>query len=226
MALIVPKTQWIWNRLGTKLFFKDITGEYDAALNPGGYGTPNEERSDFALVSYVRYMKSDAGLEGLELNTPSKDYDEGAALDVEFEVDLIDDGWHYMTMFYLPYTQTTENHLYWDQVNKNIMQKKTGGDVVLTKAQVLLLADEYKPLMVDSQDFWQPKTSIFQKTLDDDFTEALIAVQTQTISKLREKLDLVTRLMVAADYRFRSALQAEAQEIVEQLIDERENYNG
>lgn len=223
---VEPVNKWIWNRLGTKLFFSEITGDYDAESNPKGWGAPNEARSDYAIVPYVRYMKSDQGIYGQELNYAGVSYDESSATTVEFEIDLIDDGWHYLTMFYLPYVQTTENHLYWDTNTKQIMQKKAGGDVAITKSQVLALPDEYKPVMVDSQDIWQPKLAILWKVLDDEYTEALINNQSRDKETLKQKLDEISRLMVAADYRWRSAVQAEAQKIVEQLIEIRDNYYG
>lgn len=42
---------------GKGIIIKDTTGVYDVSINPGGYGTPNPERTDFVVASIkVAYL--------------------------------------------------------------------------------------------------------------------------------------------------------------------------
>lgn len=45
---------------GSTIYVSDETGTYDAISNPGGYGAPNTERSDVALIILGKY-KATAG---------------------------------------------------------------------------------------------------------------------------------------------------------------------
>lgn len=48
---------------GTIIYLNDETGEYDAISNPGGYGAPNTERTDIALIVVLNYKDSDEDVE-------------------------------------------------------------------------------------------------------------------------------------------------------------------
>jgi hypothetical protein len=46
------------NQGGTILYLDDNTGVYEASENPGGYGAPNTERADLALIVIAKYKAS------------------------------------------------------------------------------------------------------------------------------------------------------------------------
>ncbi len=48
---------------GTIIYITDETGEYDAISNPGGYGAPNTERSEVALIILGKYKASAGDVE-------------------------------------------------------------------------------------------------------------------------------------------------------------------
>lgn len=69
LSLVIAKTGI--NADGTEITITDQTGVYDASTNPGGYGTPNPERTDLALFLRVfakRYNKTET-LESTNLTT-------------------------------------------------------------------------------------------------------------------------------------------------------------
>lgn len=54
---------------GSILYLDDTTGTYDVTDNPGGYGTPNTERTDLALIVIAKYKGVRDGDVEIEANT-------------------------------------------------------------------------------------------------------------------------------------------------------------
>ncbi len=77
---------------GTTLVVTDTTGNYDAVLNPGGYGAPNETRANLYLKLFVSLRKS-TGRE--YLTVPA--YNENTAS--TWTITDSNDGWHELYLF-------------------------------------------------------------------------------------------------------------------------------
>lgn len=77
------------NQGGTILYLDDNTGAYEATENPGGYGTPNTERTDLALIVIAKYKASDGSV-----SITADTYDPEVVTQWVFENDLQGDG-HY-----------------------------------------------------------------------------------------------------------------------------------
>lgn len=48
---------------GAIIYISDETGTYDVVSNPTGYGSPNTERSDLALIAITKYKATDGDVE-------------------------------------------------------------------------------------------------------------------------------------------------------------------
>ena len=76
----------------TVLIAKNVTGDYDAADNPGGYGSPNEAFDDFAHYMIIR-KKNVNNVNDVVLDVVATDPLEAT----EFQINRAVDGWYSAT---------------------------------------------------------------------------------------------------------------------------------
>ena len=92
MALVINIVKDSINDSGTELYLTDATGAYEVSDNPGGYGTPNPERSEIALILIATNKRDgDNGGEG-DVECVVQDYNPVSAS--SFTVTLYKDGWY------------------------------------------------------------------------------------------------------------------------------------
>ena len=95
MALILKNPEYKISIDGSKIYVKDVTGAYDATTNPNGYGAPNAELNETALVCIIQRMAS-TGEELFEAINPVNPYVfDNTALntkETEFEFNFAMDG--------------------------------------------------------------------------------------------------------------------------------------
>jgi hypothetical protein len=213
----VAKIQWSRNKLGDKIYVADTTGAYDPESNIEGWGAPNLSRSDYAIIPYVRYMASTSSLKGLELEaTPANDISD--SVEAEFTIVKEGDGWFKIALLYLPKTEAEIGKVYFDVADGLIKKVTSGAPIVVTKEDVLNLPSASRPMIVDVEDFFQPKLSIWCDELNERKFQALKVGDVKKFNQYRDQFDLIKGQMISADYRFWSGLQAQAQEIVEDLM--------
>jgi hypothetical protein len=87
------------NQEGTIIYLNDETGEYDAISNTGGYGSPNTERTDLAIITVLNYKATDEDVE-----KTAESYDPEDVTQFEFqgndeEVQALPDG-HYQALVF------------------------------------------------------------------------------------------------------------------------------
>ncbi len=97
MALVINIVKDSINDAGTELYLRDDTGAYEVSDNPGGYGTPNPDRDEIALILIATNKRDgDNGGEG-DVECEVQSYDPVSAS--AFTVNLYKDGWYQVKTF-------------------------------------------------------------------------------------------------------------------------------
>ncbi len=93
MALILNIVETSVNTAGTELNLTDNTGLYNVSDNPGGYGTPNPNKNEVAIILLAHNKRQDEGDVLLTVHSynPTVDYN--------YIVDLYKDGWYQIKSF-------------------------------------------------------------------------------------------------------------------------------
>jgi hypothetical protein len=182
----------------TKLIVTDATGVYDVN-NTSGWGSPNTERNAIGLFCYVSYQPFDKALIDItstQAITPVYLFD-NTYLNSEvstFEFNYTKDGWYRIVL------------------------------VALTEAEYAILeASDYESLInselypnVFSEDIIMVKL-ITQKNCQTEKYITCLECTSCKCDQIKEELLKLDALIQAADYRFHSEKQFEAQKMVETL---------
>ncbi len=93
MALIINVVAGSVNEAGTELNLTDDTGLYDASDNPGGYGSPNPNKNEIAIILLANNKRQDEGdvLLTVQPYNPAVDYN--------YVVEIYKDGWYQIKSF-------------------------------------------------------------------------------------------------------------------------------
>lgn len=215
---------------GGSLWFTDKTGQYDVDNNDTGWGAPNVELNQSALVwSLVRNTIDDGKV---KVNPVGADiiYDDGAANNEEKTVEFAyaNDGWYSLTFFRLPVSNNdndiigggnvVEGDYYYSTQTQKVSQIVSGlpvevedfedmvGNVDIT--QVTCEEMFYSRLAIKINDLYKNYRNIRNKK-GGDYKEARNALA--QVTDIREDIR-------GADYAFRSGLTTEAQDIIETAI--------
>lgn len=107
MALNIKITQEVLNS-GESLIFTDETGVY-SVNNEGGWGLPNKERVNHAILFYVKRLPYNKDPEILSLSNSFVDYNSAYTDSTQssFTIDYKDDGWYQTYFIVLPIDYTT-----------------------------------------------------------------------------------------------------------------------
>lgn len=103
--MIVIQNNVLIDGTDTYLQFKDVTGEY-TVNNTGGYGTPNTDRNNLALLFYAKRIPYTGNEIIVSLNDPYIDYDAGYANNYKstFSFAYDKDGWYKAWIIAVPLT--------------------------------------------------------------------------------------------------------------------------
>ena len=214
---------------GGSLWFTDKTGEYDLTTNDTGWGAPNKELSESALVwSVVRNAM--AGDEKVSPVSFDVFYDNIAGNTdetiVEFAYGL--DGWYTITMFRLPVSNNNldiigggtlvEGDYYYSTLTSVVSQLISGSPVVVTDFEAMVgdvditqvTCEEifYSKLAIKANDLYKVYQAI-RDTKGGEYKESRNALL--DVTDLREDIR-------GADYAFRSGLTTQAQDIIETAL--------
>lgn len=117
MSLNLRLQNYAINDSGTVLTIQDVTGNYDATTNPGGYGTPNPARNSVALFLRTyqkRYDGGDTIINTLLTSTPNNSAPTAVT---SWDIALLTDSWLQATVYGLPLYSTSTlfsvNDLVW-----------------------------------------------------------------------------------------------------------------
>lgn len=111
----------------TPITIDNITGNYNASTNPGGWGAPNPNRADFALALYgFSYERNEDADTALVVSNVS-----GTDFDVEqWTIATLHDGYVYITMLVIPEYSTGVNYI----ANNIVAHPNGDGEAVYYKA--------------------------------------------------------------------------------------------
>lgn len=222
---------------GRSIWLTDKTGTYDVTTNPTGWGVENlAEQDQSALVFHV-IRNAEAGAEDVSAVSVDAYHNNLAADDDEATVEFnyLMDGWHTLTFFRLPVSDTGVNTIdttpvalsegdyfyYTGGSNANQVHKKVGSNNVLVTdysemigngdiVQVTCEAIFYNKIAIKAND----KYKEYRDERDKRGRDSKNAVKL-----LHDVLDLREDIR-GADYAFRSGLTTQAQDIIETTIDE------
>ncbi len=219
------------SRGADRVFLTDLTGEYDAVDNVGGYGvlgTPNPDLAQLCLVAIVQRNAS-TGSELLEgVGTLTK-YNPGASdSDVTiFELVYKNDGWHTINLVALPTSanQTTDalgnvfvtgDNYYFTTDGLVYIKTDIGSDEVTDLRTIL---DQQNIDTVKCEDMFLSTLSVERENIYQAYraTRKGVCVPDSQFNSARE----LTEDIISADLTFRSGLMVQSQDQVETVLDER-----
>lgn len=215
---------------GERLWITDVTGEYVAVTNEGGWGialTPNPDQVNSAIIAIAR-RNSSTGIEELVPVSSAAKYNPGASNDdnVEFEFFYKNDGWHTMYLMRLPVSADgeidvddiaiNEGDFYYHSVNLDVYQKVGG---------VATLVPDYTVMIGDSNVVQTKCEDLFQSGLSKKRGVNYISMMDTRKTNCSEDnkfqaLRGLTEDIISSDYIFRSGLTSDAQNNVEKNLDE------
>lgn len=122
MALELRLTTGVYDRVDALLSLSDTTGNYHAISNPTGYGTPNNERNEFALFVTAKRV---GGFDKAQISVaPLTDSTFGYVFD--------SDGVYELYLVALPFETSpdvsllAEDYIYYETVSDNIYIVQNG----------------------------------------------------------------------------------------------------
>jgi len=216
---------------GERLWVSEVTSEYVVTTNEGGWGiaeTPNPDKNVSCIVALARRNAS-AGIEEL-LPVGAQVYYNPSALNtdtVAFEFFYKNDGHHSIYLFRLPVSSDGDNSLditpqsinegdyYYHTVNTAVYQKVGGLPVAVTDLTDLIGNVTIQTLC---EDFFQSGFAIERATryLDMKATRKTNCAEDPKFQDLRG----LTEDLISNDYTFRSGLTVDAQNMMEENLDE------
>lgn len=226
MALILKKPKYQISVDATRLFVTDITGQYDAVTNPTGWGAPNSELSESAVVMYVARV-----LDGVETEmTPVGNiavYDSGAANSKETKLEFVFsmDGHLKIVIFRLPVSLDGSTKVEGGNLEEGEFFYWSNGDIIWqiesgvpVAKEVTDLIGEVSVVQSTCEDLVFPKLAIKYNT---DYTEYMEErddddcdnAETLFQNLLHFRLDLA-----GAKYRFKNGSVGSAEDIIESLL--------
>jgi hypothetical protein len=182
----------------TKLIVSDATGVY-TSNNVGGWGSPNSERNELGLFCYVSYQPFDKDLIDItstQAISPVYLFDD-TYLNSEvstFEFNYAKDGWYRIALVALTEAEyaALEPAGYEALINSELFPNVFLEDIIMVKL-------------------------VTQKNCQAEKYIACLECTSCKCDQIKEELLKLDALIQAADYRFHSEKQFEAQKMVETL---------
>lgn len=208
------------NDLGSILYLKDSTGDYDALTNVGGYGDPNTERSDVALFVTAYYVSTKS-----TLPVTIKGYDPLVATD--FVVNLTMDGWYKFNMLafpiYDPLLLETYNPgtAYYDPISGGLVSiKKTvdGDNYAVERTLESLSNIGYEVSIIDSFIIYNSsKTKVRLNSFISDLLTNNVDFKDKNLIRLKDNYNAIRAILQGAVYEFCRGNKYTAQKSIEFL---------
>lgn len=230
MALVLRLEYTSINSDGTQITITDATGNYDASTNPGGYGTPNPDRSDIALFlrAYVkRFDGSDTITDTLLTDTPN-DTDPTAV--ASWLVDVDKQGWHQMDLYGLNLYSTSillnVNEIVWNAGTQQLIRilTRSGSGPYTYTYTTATLAD------LENSDYTTAYTAVLNSLVIPELCvceNKAVLFWSRTESEADfDKYLTIDGMLKAANYSFSNQDYTNAQAIVENVEDKCDCLNN
>lgn len=221
---------------GDYLWSTDYTKAYDVANNPTGWGAPNLELSESALLVVAQRVSN---LQQLEVVGSQIKYSASALNSLQNQWQFVypsKDGW---IRFWLMRVWVTEDaivdvsgdHLiaegdffFIPSVNNKIFEKTGSGSSAYEEVTDLIAltesTDVQNPYIIKCEDIFFNKIAKFKNNLYKDYQKARVKSDCSDSDEIMGKMNTIGHDAQGADYAFRSGLMNQANDIVETIIDD------
>lgn len=219
MALQLKLARTGIDSVGTKMYLQDATGDYHVDDNPGGWGAPNPERVDRAVLVQAFNRKSTASDEAVFDPYDPETVD-------KFTLNCTADGYYEIFIVSVPKTTpTAEGEYGWDAIG-GLVGFKDGAVVAATPEEVY-----NEPLYTEATSFKTvllARVAIHRNTKNLELVKLLMAHHddrghNRDIADAEDHFNTVRTLLEGARYMWCQDNYTEAQRIVEsfnEVIDE------
>lgn len=217
------------NNLSSEVWITDKTGKYALSLNEGGWGTPNPELNQTALVAYVTHITPEGTVVLLPLSYAvsfSGADTNDTVRSIGFKYD--GDGHYSSVLMSVPASSNgtttlagatiTLNQYFYLTTTGVINQKTSGGNVAVTN-YALLVADETIAKTQCDKMFYNKLAIKMNDEYYRDYQAARDGNDPDLAADLLRKINDLKADIAGADYRFRVALFTVAENIVAELLE-------
>jgi hypothetical protein len=205
------------------IYIDDTTGVY-TANNLGGWGTPNTDRADVALVTYIKYQPFTGVFVNLtdSANSPEVVVDFSSDTDKQFNINYYKDGWYNINLIAVPaYTDAlapaniTANNIFYSTTSSRLKYYDGSSVIEITTdtQYETLLTSSYTQENLDA--IYTRKLEIQYNCLLDAYTDLLETEKEYETTE--DNLIKLKFLIQATVYRFYSDKKYEAQKMTENL---------
>lgn len=220
---------------GKYLWFTENRGEYAVTTNEEGWGTPNVELNQSALLSWVYRMENPtAKLEpvgqALRFNVGATNADEN-----QFQTDYLADGYHQFHIARLMVSADDTNSIdttpvvftvgdvWFNSIDTTVKQLQAGGVVALDitdQDDLALIVASTSIIYLLCETMYYKDLSIHKNELYTSYRAARRNEDTAQIKKLRIDMTDIMLGTATAAYQFSYGLKLEAQDTIESLLDD------
>lgn len=220
---------------GNPLYLTDKTGAYVVTDNEGGWGAPNPERAESALMAIVEKIVHEEGQANTFLSPITNQIVYNPAVDnsyeTSFQFQMENDGGHIQHFLYLPVSTDgivtvtgaaiQENEYFYLTSDSFVYQKEAGGDnrLVENYSELVDVSNAYRPTQANCQRIWTPKLSTKEAEIYNEYRQARRDCDDER-EKLLEGIELGYNLKHASG-GFYQGLQLDAEDTIET---QREKY--
>jgi len=218
------------NVTGLELYIEDVTGAYDST-NIGGWGAPNTERKDVALMGLTEKYHTNEDTSLLIVQDPQIDYDINYTNDYKskFVFNVEKDGGHKHHLIilnpsdngntYLDSTSIAIDDYFFLTTDFLVYQKNDDGTnkEITDYKELIEVTNGNKPDSISVDQFWTPKLSIKQAELYNEYRIA----RTNCVNE-REALDSVVEVnlnLTHASGLFYRGLYMDAENVIDTMFD-------
>jgi len=234
LKLVTTAPQWgiAVNKAGNKITVTDLTGEYDAANNAGGYGTPNDDLDNLALLLHAVRVPNSGVNTDLDIadGYVSVVYDATAANDKQttWQFDYLEDGRH---QYHIAAIQASTddvnlkaggaipNSSYWYSVASDKIYARNASGVDTEVSDYDDIIDTNLDLTPTTQE-WLHTKSISKYWGSNVYADYQIERLKKNPSEIDDWIDLQILFndIAGAKYRFDSGLYTQGEDVIQGLI--------
>lgn len=216
------------NLLGNEVWVTDKTGAYVVSVNAGGWGAPNLELNETALIAVVKHITPDT-TKVLDPLTYAISYSDTDTNDAVRSIGFIYDGdGHYSSyLFAVPVSLDGVTTVAGDTIVEDdyfvmagVLYQKQGDDSNLEITDYTVLIDAELVSKVQCDKMFYNKLAV--KRNDEyyrDYRTARDANDPDLAAELLKKIEDLEADIAGADYRFRVGLFTIAENIVAELLE-------
>lgn len=234
MALILAGLPQV-AQIGDSLWFTDKTGEHDATTNEGGWGAPNVELDQSAILVFV-YRMTNPTFQLLPIGSTIKHNPVATNADeLAFQFTYNNDGYHQFNSVRMMVSSDDANSIdtvpivftngdvWYNSTDGLVKQMQGGSPVVLditdqTDLSTILASDSVVQLLCEQ--VYYVNLAIKKNDLYNSMREARRRENTSQVNRDKEdQMDILLGTASAA-YNFSFGLKTEAQDIIESLLDD------